>query len=162
DGGTFQCTGGPVATFAFPVVNMNNYSYTITAPLGTTTIVCNASDTHGNNAVPKSFVMTVRDTTPPVITAPNITVNTTSPQGAVVNYAAGVSATDLVDGSVPVTCNPASGTQFKNGGTMVKCTATDSHNNKANKSFNVTVLSANDQLNLLKPQVDHASEFAHG
>jgi hypothetical protein len=162
DAGTFQCTGGPVANYAFPVVNMNNYSYTVTAPVGVDTITCNATDSHGNNAVPKSFVLTVTDHTPPVFgPAPNITVNATSAQGAVVNYTK-PTATDLVDGSVPVTCTPASGSLFHNGGTQVHCTATDSHGNTATKNFNVTVLSANDQLNALKQAVDHAPELRGG
>ncbi|HEY6213628.1 MAG TPA: kelch repeat-containing protein, partial [Vicinamibacterales bacterium] len=47
------------------------------------------------------------DTTPPVLTLPgNITVDATSPAGAVVTYSA--SATDAVSGTVAVSCSPAS------------------------------------------------------
>jgi hypothetical protein len=161
DAGTFQCTGGPVANFDFPVnAGGNVYSYTVTAPVGADTITCNATDMHSNNATPQSFVLTVTDHTPPVIgPAPNVTVNATSPSGAVVNYTV-PTATDLVDGSVPVTCTPGSGSQFPNGLTAVHCTATDSHGNIATKSFNVTVLSANDQLSALKQAVTSAPELA--
>jgi hypothetical protein len=160
DAGTFSCTGGPVANFDFPVnAQGNKYSYTVTAPVGVDTITCNATDTHGNNATPKSFVLTVTDHTPPMFgPAPNVTVNATSPSGAVVNYTV-PTATDLVDGSVTVTCTPAPGSLFHNGGTTVNCSASDSHGNTAHKSFNVTVLSANDQLNALKSSVSRAPEL---
>src|SRR5262249_13687683 len=68
-------------------------------------------------------------------------------------------ATDLVDGTVPVTCTPASGTLFHNGSTTVQCTATDAQHNTAHRSFQVTVLSANDQLNALKNAVGGAREL---
>jgi hypothetical protein len=161
DAGTFQCSGGPVANFDFPVnANGNVYSYTVTAPVGVNTITCNATDSHGNHATPQSFTLTVTDTTPPVIgPAPNVTVNATSPTGAIVNYTL-PTATDLVDGTVPVTCTPAPGSQFPNGTTLVTCKATDHHGNTATKTFNVTVLSANDQLSALKASVTSASELA--
>jgi hypothetical protein len=49
------------------------------------------------------------------------------------------SATDLVDGSRPVNCTPASGTNFALGETTVSCTATDRRNNTATETFKVTV-----------------------
>ena len=52
-------------------------------------------------------------------------------------YAA--SATDLVDGSVPVGCSPRSGSVFPAGTTTVTCTATDAHGNSTTGSFTVTV-----------------------
>jgi hypothetical protein len=82
--------------------------------------------------------VTVRDTTPPVLSLPaNITAEATGPSGAAVSYSA--TATDLVDGSRPVTCDHASGSTFPLGTTTVQCTATDTHNNTANGSFTVTV-----------------------
>ena len=63
-------------------------------PLGTTTVNVSAGDAHGHTAS-SSFTVTVRDTTPPVITAPgNLTATSTSPAGAVVSFT--VSATDTV------------------------------------------------------------------
>jgi HYR domain len=109
-----------------------------TFPLGATSVTCSATDSHGNTGT-ASFTVTVRDTTPPVVTVPGpITAEATSPAGAVVNYS-GVSAVDLVDGSVPVTCKPASGSVFPFGTTVVTCTATDAHGNTGSASFTVKV-----------------------
>jgi len=78
------------------------------------------------------------DITPPVITVPaNITAEATGPGGAVVTFTA--SADDAVDGDVPVTCVPASGSTFPIGTTTVNATATDAHHNVAHASFTVTV-----------------------
>jgi hypothetical protein len=48
-------------------------------------------------------------------------------------------ATDVVDGSVPVSCTPASGATFAVGVTTVSCTASDSSGNVTGGSFTVTV-----------------------
>jgi hypothetical protein len=50
-----------------------------------------------------------------------------------------VTALDVVDGSRPVRCQPASGSRFKVGRTVVKCTATDSSANSVAGSFRVVV-----------------------
>ena len=111
-----------------------------TFPLGTTTVTCSSTDTHGNTGN-ASFTVTVRDTIAPSLTLPaNVTVDATSPSGAVVTYSA--SATDIVDGSVPVACTQVSGATFTIGTTKVTCSATDAHGNKGSGSFTVTVLSA--------------------
>ena len=74
---------------------------------------------------------------PPVVTVPgNITAEATSAAGAAVTFAA--SATDN-DGSVPVTCAPASGSTFGLGATAVTCSATNATGNDS-KSFTVTVV----------------------
>jgi len=49
------------------------------------------------------------------------------------------SATDVVDGTVPVTCTPASGATFALGPTTVTCTATDAAGNTATGTFAVLV-----------------------
>ena len=51
----------------------------------------------------------------------------------------GVAATDDVDGSLPVSCQPKSGSRFKIGKTTVRCEATDSSGNTAKAAFRVTV-----------------------
>jgi hypothetical protein len=80
----------------------------------------------------------VLDTTPPVITTPSdMTVIATSTAGAVVNFT--VTATDGVDGTVPVTCTPPSGSTFAPGKTTVNCSASDAAGNPASKSFTVWV-----------------------
>jgi hypothetical protein len=50
-----------------------------------------------------------------------------------------VTATDAVDGSVPVACEPRSGSFFKLGRTRVACSATDGSSNTARAQFTVTV-----------------------
>jgi hypothetical protein len=78
------------------------------------------------------------DTIPPVITVPaNITVPATSQAGATVSYTA--SANDAVDGPVPVTCTPASGSTFPIGTITVNCSASDKAGNIGHASFTVTV-----------------------
>ena len=106
--------------------------------LSDTTVTCNATDVAGNAAVPTTFVVHVVDTTAPVLTLPaNISTTATGNSKATVSYIA--TANDLVDGAVPVTCAPASGSEFSVGTTTVNCSATDAHLNTANGSFTVTV-----------------------
>ncbi|HVN62838.1 MAG TPA: SdiA-regulated domain-containing protein [Gaiellaceae bacterium] len=106
-------------------------------PLGTTTISCSASDTAGNSAT-VSFHVIVRDTKPPVVNVPaDISVEAT---GASTSVPFGpVTATDAVDGVLPVTCSPASPGPFPIGTTHVDCFTTDSHGNRGSAPFNVTV-----------------------
>jgi hypothetical protein len=102
-----------------------------------TTVHCSATDKAGNTAT-GSFTVTVKDTTgPPPVVPPDMTVEATSADGAVVTYQA--SATDLVDGAVPVNCAPPSGWTFQLGGTAITCSATDKAGNTATGSFTVTV-----------------------
>ena len=69
----------------------------------------------------------------------SITAEATSPNGAPVSWSS-PTGTDAVDGSVPVTCAPASGSSFPLGVTIVNCTSTDSHGNNGQASFNVEVV----------------------
>lgn len=120
--GTATCSPASGSTFAF----------------GNTTVTCNATDTHGNAATPTTFTVTVQDTTSPTLSLPaDIIIEATGPSGAVVTFTA--SSSDIVDGSVPVNCTPASGSIFALGTTTVNCSAADSHGNTANDSFTVTV-----------------------
>ena len=107
-------------------------------PLGDTVVTWTATDFSGTSSTAAQLV-TVVDTTPPEITVPaNIAVEATSADGAMVNY--GVTASDIVDSDPEVSCQPASGSTFPNGETVVQCTATDSSGNEATGSFTVTVL----------------------
>lgn len=109
-----------------------------TFALGTTTVQCTATGTTGTSTA--SFTVTVVDTTPPAITVPApMTVEATGPTGATVSYT--VSASDLVDGVVSVTCTPVSGSTFPlDVETQVQCTAKDSRNNVGFAAFSITVV----------------------
>jgi HYR domain len=108
-------------------------------PVGTTTVTCTATDSHGNTGS-KSFDVTVTftDTTPPAFTSVpnNTTIAATSAAGAVYSYS--VSATDD-SGTVNVTCSPASGSVFPPTTTTVNCTASDPSGNHTGASWQVTV-----------------------
>jgi HYR domain len=142
---TVEATGRDGATVTYPVSASDAQDGTLTPscgpasgsvfPLGTTTVNCSVTDGGGLTAT-GSFTVTVQDTTPPSLNLPgNITVH--AGKAAAAKYTA--TATDLVDGSVPVSCSPASGTAFALGATPVECSATDAHGNKATGSFTVTV-----------------------
>lgn len=108
-----------------------------TFPIGATTVTCTATDKAGN-AASKSFKVTVSTPTGPTLTTPpDRTVGATGPTGDVVTYAA--TATDAIDGNVPVTCTPPSGATFPIGMTTVACTATNTAGKTSSRSFVVTV-----------------------
>lgn len=117
----------------------------MTFALGSTTVTCTSTD-HAGNTSSLDFPVTVRDTTAPVLTLPDlVTTDATSPTGTTVGYP--TSARDVVDGPIAVTCNPASGATFAIGTGTVTCTSTstDSAGNRASGSFTVTVLGAAEQ-----------------
>jgi len=107
-------------------------------PIGTTLVVCTATDGYGNVAL-GTFTVTVNagDATPPVLTLTDVTAEATSPAGAIVSYTA--TAFDDVDGIITPTCAPVSGSTFPLGVTTVQCSATDAAGNTATGSFTVTV-----------------------
>ena len=115
-------------------------------PVGVTTVVCSATDQHGNSAA-TSFTISVifKATTPPVIgkvpgtNAQNqLIAYATSTLGAVVTYQ-NPPATDSAGHPVPVTCTPPSGTRFAVGQNTVTCSATDANGNTATATFTVWV-----------------------
>jgi hypothetical protein len=90
-----------------------------------------------------NIIIRVSDNEPPIISGPSyIIAEATDPQGANVTYT--VSATDIVDGAVPVECNPPSGSMFPIETTTVNCRASDSSDNQANGTFDVTVQQGGD------------------
>ena len=106
--------------------------------LGSTTVRCNAKDDKGNTAA-GHFSITVRDTRPPVVTtAASVHVGATSRTTTAVHYPA-AHAKDLVSGSVPATCLPASGSRFALGSTTVTCRAKDAAGNTGVARFPVVV-----------------------
>jgi hypothetical protein len=102
-------------------------------PAGETIVTCTATDSFGSASA--SFPVFVMDIEAPVVTVPNDIV--TSSSNPVVTYTA--SAVDVVNGSVPVTCDPASGSTFPLGTTVVTCFAYDAQDNLGLARFNVTV-----------------------
>ncbi|HEX6099062.1 MAG TPA: HYR domain-containing protein [Thermoanaerobaculia bacterium] len=113
-------TGDPVPVSCSPA------SETI-FPIGTTIVQCTATDAGGTST--SGFNVFVTDTTPPELTVP-ADIETANP---VVTFTA--TAVDNIDGPVPVTCSPASGSTFPSGRTKVICTATDAHQNLALGAF---------------------------
>jgi len=114
-----------------------------TFPLGPTTVECTATDNSGN-FVTDSFDVTVEDTTPPTIgTNDDMMKEATGPDGAAVTFS-NPGATDIVDTSVDVTCEPASGSTFDLGTTEVVCTAVDNFGNEDSSSFTILVQDTTD------------------
>jgi hypothetical protein len=106
--------------------------------LGTTTVICSATDKAGNQAT-RTFKVTVQDTTGPTITVRDLVVEARSADGAEVD-AYPVSAADLVDGPVTPSCSPAAPRRFRLGDTTVDCSASDRAGNQATpRRFTVTV-----------------------
>ncbi|MGZ4314754.1 MAG: fibronectin type III domain-containing protein [Gaiellaceae bacterium] len=147
---THEATGPSGATVTFTATASDPEDGTLTptcAPasgstfaLGATTVTCTATDS-GQLVGSASFTVTVVDTTPPTITGTpaDISRGTTNPAGAAVTYTP-PTATDLVSGTIPVSCSPPSGSTFPVGTTTVTCTATDGASNQATTSFYVTVV----------------------
>ncbi|MCB0879747.1 MAG: HYR domain-containing protein [Thermoleophilia bacterium] len=82
--------------------------------------------------------MQAGDQTAPAITTPGDLVHeANSSSGADVTF--DVTASDDVDGTVGVVCDPASGSTFPIGDTVVTCTAQDAAGNEAQALFTVTI-----------------------
>jgi hypothetical protein len=78
------------------------------------------------------------DTEAPVVHGVvNKTVRAKPKAGARVRYK--LTATDAVDGAVPVSCKPPSGSRFRIGRSTVRCSAVDTSGNVATAAFTVTV-----------------------
>ncbi|HXF49737.1 MAG TPA: HYR domain-containing protein [Verrucomicrobiae bacterium] len=105
--------------------------------VGTTNVVCTATDTAGN-ASSCSFPVTVQDAEPPqVFCNQNISVTTGPGQtGVPVVYSASTLDNCASSGAV---CSPPSGSLFPVGVTTVTCTASDASQNSASCSFTITV-----------------------
>jgi hypothetical protein len=85
-----------------------------------------------------SAPFTVVDVVAPIIDGlVNVVAEATGPSGATVTFAP--TATDDVDGSVPVDCNPVSGSTFVLGTTTVTCTAKDKAGHISTGELLVTV-----------------------
>ncbi|MDA7958646.1 MAG: HYR domain-containing protein [Nitrosopumilus sp.] len=114
-------------------------------PVGTTTVVCKASDSSGNEAVATFDVVVTgpvsMDSSAPVISVPDPILKNTTSNGLNVEFT--VSVSDDTDETIDVSCSPESGSWFPLGTTTVTCSAEDSAENYAEKSFTVTVINRN-------------------
>jgi len=109
---TFSVTATDLAT-ATPKVSCIPASGSVFA-LGATTVACTARDVYGNSSS-GSFVITVRDTTPPLLQVPasiSVLLNTAPTAAAIQSFLSAATATDTVDPSVTVTVSalPSCGT----------------------------------------------------
>ncbi|MGO4431316.1 hyalin, partial [Streptomyces sp. MCAF7] len=66
------------------------------------------------------ITITVNDVTAPIVTVDDRVIEATDKNGTKVDFTA--TAEDAVDGDLPVTCDPASGSRFPVGTTKVTCT----------------------------------------
>jgi HYR domain-containing protein len=125
----------------------------------TTIVTCTATDSRGLTAS-ATFTITVGAFAPPSgpqIALPDpLSVAPTSRSGAVVTYATPTAA-DPIDGADPVTCTPASGSQFPITTTSVVCSATDSAGRTATGSFDVTVRPADPPVITVPPDIATAA-----
>lgn len=140
--------GGKIETFSPTATDAVDGSVTVTClpasgslfAVGSTTVACTATDSHGNTAT-ASLTIKINDTTEPVVSVPGpLTLEATGPTGATADFAADVTAEDVVDGAVSTSCTPGSGTTFPLGTTSVTCTATDAAGNLGSDAFDVIVL----------------------
>jgi len=108
---------------------------------GATTVTCSATDTRSNKGS-ASFTVTVRDTTPPVVTpGSDRVVEANGRSGSNVSY--DVSATDAIDGPMlpsAIVCAPGPGALFGLGSSSVVCNATDRRGNVGTGRLTVTVV----------------------
>jgi hypothetical protein len=111
-------------------------------------VILIGADHHGsdpNNAPGAAYIYGEEqpqgDTTAPIISGlNNLTITATSSSGATAAF--NPTATDDVDGNVPVICAPSSGNNFPLGTTIVTCTASDNGGNIATGNFTVSVIYA--------------------
>jgi hypothetical protein len=109
-----------------------------TFPLGTTTVTCTATDGSGNQSE-GSFIITVQDTTPPVVTAPpDVSVAATGPMTVVnLEMTGAATATDAV--GVVLGPTPDNSGPFEPGIHTVTWTAQDAAGNVGSDMQTVTV-----------------------
>ncbi len=144
---TVDATGpsGAVVTFTATATDAVDASVVVTCvpasgstfPVGATVVNCSATNNRNKTAT-GSFNVNVNAPAPVLHLPANITAEATSAAGATVIFSA--TATDVVDGTVAVTCVPASGSVFPFGTTAVNCSATNSHSKTTSGSFSVKVV----------------------
>ncbi|XP_022111822.1 uncharacterized protein LOC110991038 [Acanthaster planci] len=106
--------------------------------LGLNYVNCKSSDSSGNEGS-CDFTIRVTDDEPPELSCPDPMIEILKPGEATAEVSFVASATDNVDSSVNVDCNPKSGTTLGVGETDVICSASDSALNDKTCSFTITV-----------------------
>ena len=116
-----------------------NYTSGSIFPIGTTTVICSATDSAGNSSSNSfNIIIELVDTSPPIINIPSsISDSTSNNTGKIITFA--VTASDNIGVTSGPICSPASGSVFPIGTTEVTCTATDSAGNSSSNSFNVII-----------------------
>jgi hypothetical protein len=111
-------------------------------PLGSWSATCTAADAAGNEASGQ-FPIAVVDSKPPTLDVSGIAgtlVLTPTAGGAVLSYSsAAVTAADVVDPTVTITCTPPVGTTLPLGTSSVQCSAADDSGNVATATFTFTI-----------------------
>src|SRR4051794_15013473 len=143
--------GGTSFVDPAPVITCDHNSGDL-FPLGETIVHCTATDSFGSAS--GSFPVFVHDSGGPTVTVPADIV-TSNP---VVTFT--VTATDVIDGSVAVFCDPHVGETFDLGTTAVQCFAYDSQGNAGFGTFNVTV--SNGPVLTLPPNITAEATSAAG
>lgn len=124
--------------WAFDTIGIESYTNDAPAsfPIGMTTVTWTAVDTSGNIAS-DTQVITVKDTTPPIITAPSdLVVEATSSSGVSVSIGM-ASATDTIGIDSIVNNAPD---LFSLGNTTVTWTATDTYGNTATTNQTISII----------------------
>ena len=126
------CTvsGGPSGTISCPMPGLAEGTYQGVVSVGDNSVGW------VNSTPPVSFTV---DLPAPTVTVPLDIVANTDAGVATVAVSFTATATDTVDGTVPVVCTPPSGSTFPLGATVVVCSATDAAGNTGTSSFTVTV-----------------------
>jgi hypothetical protein len=106
--------------------------------IGTQEVTCTATDDAGNVAR-GSFKVTVDDLPPILSVSADLSLPYTSRAGRRVSYRR-ASARDEVDGPLPATCRPSSGSLFRIGTTTANCFAVDTAGQRTDRSFNVAIV----------------------
>ncbi|XP_070549855.1 hyalin-like [Ptychodera flava] len=106
---------------------------------GENVVTCSATDSEGNTGS-CNFIITVEDTTEPVLSCPsNIIITNNYVNASTVVVFSGEFATDNAGHELNVTCDPPSNSTFTIGETTVTCSATDVAGNVGTCTFIVNV-----------------------
>ena len=133
----FAVDGTPVGsavTLAGGIASMMTSALT----LGAHTITAAYGGDAGHSGSTGAVNVSVSDLPPVFAVPPDITAAAASTAGAVVPYPTPV-ATDLADGTVPVSCLPGGGALFAVGTTVASCTAVNSSGMRTTHTFTITV-----------------------